>query len=208
MRHPKHRSICPSSPPDDPNQPLLFGSVERIAPIKSVHANVMPEGVRGVATTTEPTAEAVSNDASIGSPNHFATDDGKATPDPSKTPRRSRLRDRVCALLTTRRIPFVDVAEARRALFCAAKLRPFHFVAYQKDGPNWLICAGTVTAEVRRDMAEWEKVFGDGFMAVLASCSQRESVAVQFRTLDGKTVYLAGMEPSNEPPIHQVTDPA
>lgn len=112
--------------------------------------------------------------------------------------RRSRLRDRVRALLTKRKVPFVDVAEARRALFCAAKLRPFHFVAYQQDGPNWLICAGTLTAEVRRDMAEWEKVFGDGFMAALASIQRAESMGIRFQTLNRKPVYLTGTEPSNE----------
>ena len=100
--------------------------------------------------------------------------------------------------MTTRKVPFVDVAEARRALFCAARLRPFHFVAYQKDGPNWLICAEAETAEVRRDMAEWEKVFGEGFMVVLASIHRAESIGVRFQTLNRKPVYLTGTEPSNE----------
>lgn len=110
MRSFRHHSYRPSSPLDDPNQPLLFGSEEPVMPIESVHANVAAEGVRGVATATEPTAGRVSNDVSNGSPNHLATADGKPTPDPARTPRRSRLRDRVCALLTTRRVPVVDVA--------------------------------------------------------------------------------------------------
>ena len=103
-------------------------------------------------------------------------------------------------MLATRRIPFVDVAEARRALFCAVQLRPFHYVAYQKDRPNWLLCAEAVTAEVRRDMAEWEKIIGEGFMAAFAIIPRSESVGIRFQTLDGKTVYLPQAEPSNESP--------
>jgi hypothetical protein len=115
----------------------------------------------------------------------------------SKSAGKTRLRDRVRALLTERFIPFVDVDEAKRALFQSAKLRSFHIVAYSKEGPNWLIFAASVTAQARRDMAEWEKVFGEGFMAVLATWSDREAVGIRFRTLAGAVVYLAGTGPTN-----------
>lgn len=115
----------------------------------------------------------------------------------SKIAGRPRLRDRVRALLTERFIPFVDVDEAKRALFQSAKLRSFHIVANSKEGPNWLIFAATVTAQSRRDMAEWEKVFGEGFVAVLATWSDRESVGIRFRTLAGAAVYLPGTAPTN-----------
>lgn len=65
-----------------------------------------------------------------------------------------RLRHLILTLLTERFIPFVDVDEAKRALFQSVKLRSFHLVAYRKEGPNWLIFAATVTAQSRRDMAE------------------------------------------------------
>jgi hypothetical protein len=109
--------------------------------------------------------------------------------------RKPRLRDRVRALLMERFIPFVDVDEAKRILFQSAKLRSFHIVAYRQEGPNWLIFAATVTAQSRRDMTEWEKVFGEGFVAVLATWSDRESVGIRFRTLAGTAVYLPGTAP-------------
>jgi hypothetical protein len=118
----------------------------------------------------------------------------------SKSAGRPRLRDQVRALLTERLIPFVDVDEAKRALFQSAKLRSFHIVAYSKEGPNWLIFAASVTAQSRRDMTEWEKVFGEGFMAVLATWSDRESVGIRFRTLARAAVYLPGTEPTNPMP--------
>ena len=46
-------------------------------------------------------------------------------------------------------------------------------------------------------MAEWEKVFEEGFMAVLATWSDRESFGVRFRTLAGAAVYLPGNVPTN-----------
>jgi hypothetical protein len=115
----------------------------------------------------------------------------------SKSAGKTRLRDHVRALLTERFIPFVDVDEAKRALFQSAKLRSFHIVAYSKERPNWLIFAATVTAQSRHDMAEWEKVFGEGFMAVLATASDRESVGIRFRTLAGVAVYLPGTGSTN-----------
>jgi hypothetical protein len=115
----------------------------------------------------------------------------------SKCAGKTRLRDHVRALLTERFIPFVDVDEAKRALFQSAKLRSFHIVAYSKEGPNWLIFAATVTAQSRRDMAEWEQVFGEGFMAVLATWSDREAVGIRFKTLSGQAVYLPENVPTN-----------
>ena len=116
----------------------------------------------------------------------------------SKSAGKPRLRDRVRALLTERFIPFVDVDEAKRALFQSAKLRSFHIVAYSKEGPNWLIFAATVTAQSRHDMAEWERrSLATGFVAVLATRSDREAVGIRFRTLAGEAVYLPGTVPTN-----------
>lgn len=115
----------------------------------------------------------------------------------SKSAGKPRLRDRVRTLLTERLIPFVDVDEAKRVLFQSAKLRSFHIVAYSKAGPNWLIFTATVTAQSRQDMAEWEKVFGEGFVAVLATVSDREAVGIRFKTHSGEAVYLPGTGPTN-----------
>ena len=64
-----------------------------------------------------------------------------ARPEPPPTPVKLRLRDRVERLLCAHNIPYVNVDEAKRALFASAKLRSFHFVAYMRTGANWLIFA-------------------------------------------------------------------
>ena len=104
-------------------------------------------------------------------------------PNPS---RRLSLRAHVERLLRDRGIPYVNVDEAKRALFSSAKLRAFHFVAYRKDEPNWLIFAARADRQARENMAEWERVFGDGFTAVLASLATGEPTGIRFRSLDGR----------------------
>lgn len=48
----------------------------------------------------------------------------------------------------------MNVDEAKRALFASANLRAFYFVAYRKDGPNWLILAARLDRRVRDTMTE------------------------------------------------------
>ena len=110
-------------------------------------------------------------------------------PMPNQSRRRVRslsLRAHVERLLKDRGIPYVNVDEAKRALFASAKLRAFHFVAYRKDGPNWLIFAAKVDRQARENMGEWERVFGAGFIAVLASLGRGEPAGILFRSLDGQ----------------------
>ena len=86
------------------------------------------------------------------------------------------------AFLTSKEIPFVAVKEVRNTLFADAKLKTFDFVVYSAKGPNLLVdihgrsCrnhSGRRTLESWTtehdllDLAEWEKVFGEGFQAVL-----------------------------------------
>ena len=86
------------------------------------------------------------------------------------------------AFLRARRIPYVAVDEAKKALFANAKLKSFDFVVYSKYGPNLLIdvkgrqCRdrtgrkGFETWTTERDvedLRQWEQVFGEGFKAVL-----------------------------------------
>jgi len=96
------------------------------------------------------------------------------------------LRVRVERLLRDRGVPYVNVDEAKRALFASAKLRAFHFVAYRTDGPNWLIFAAKADRQARQHMAEWERVFGEGFVAVFAAAATGEPTGVRFRSLDGR----------------------
>ena len=96
------------------------------------------------------------------------------------------LRARVERLLRDRGIPYVNVDEAKRALFSSAKLRTFHFVAYRTDGTNWLIFAARADRQARENMAEWERVFGEGFTAVIASLATGEPTGIRFRSLDGR----------------------
>ena len=86
------------------------------------------------------------------------------------------------AFLRDRKIPYVAVDEAKRALFANARLKSFDFVVYSKKGKNLLIDVKgrkgkkqpgrgvfeTWTTE--RDVADllqWEEVFGTDFKAVL-----------------------------------------
>lgn len=86
------------------------------------------------------------------------------------------------AFLRNRKVPYVAVDEAKRALFANARLKSFDFVVYSKNGPNLLIdvkgrsCrnrtgrSGFETWATQRDVADlmqWEEVFGEGFKAIL-----------------------------------------
>lgn len=113
-----------------------------------------------------------------------------ARPEPLTKSTKRRLRDRVERLLRDRCIPYVNVDEAKRALFASARLRSFHFVAYSRTGPNWLIFAAAANRQALDDMAEWERVFGEGFIAVFASPSTVDKTGVRFRTLDRRPLTL------------------
>ena len=80
-------------------------------------------------------------------------------------------------------IPYVNVDDAKKALFAGAKLQSFHFLAYRPQGPHWLIWAGTITPETRPDMRQWERIFGEGFKAVLVLRSQTNPLGFATKTL-------------------------
>jgi hypothetical protein len=108
-------------------------------------------------------------------------------PPASRIFRRS-LRENVERYLRERKIPYVDVNEAKRELFAASRLGAFHFVAYNTNGPNWLVWAAHVRRKVREDMAEWEKVFGEGFLSIIAK--KKTGGELIFRTLKGDAVEV------------------
>lgn len=88
------------------------------------------------------------------------------------------------ALLRQRGVPYVAVDEAKKALFANSKLKSFDFVVYSRSGPNLLIdikgrqlrearsvCPQTwATEQDVDDLAEWQRVFGEGFISVLVFC--------------------------------------
>jgi hypothetical protein len=87
------------------------------------------------------------------------------------------------AFLRDRKIPYVAVDEAKKALFANARLKSFDFVVYSRNGPNLLVdvkgrsCRNRTgrsgfetwtTEQDVKDLMEWELVFGEGFKAVLS----------------------------------------
>jgi hypothetical protein len=86
------------------------------------------------------------------------------------------------AYLRHRGIPYVAVDEAKKALFADAKLKSFDFVVYSQPGPNLLVDVkgrSSRSGVSRRsfetwttqrdieDLMQWEKVFGEGFKALI-----------------------------------------
>lgn len=88
------------------------------------------------------------------------------------------------AMLRRRGVPCVAVDEAKRAVFCNARLKSFDFVVYSPRGANLLIDikgrqlrtngrqgsfvfqTWTTQRDVD-DLLQWQEVFGTGFLAVL-----------------------------------------
>ena len=114
----------------------------------------------------------------------------------SKIPFRRRVED----WLKHETLPYIRVDEAKRALFAGARLRSFHFVVYMaKNGPNWLVWAGPLNRENRLDLQQWESIFGDGFMAVIARSSRSNPRGFSLQTLAGQTVPWPIQPPESQP---------
>lgn len=110
---------------------------------------------------------------------------------PAKPERKPPLWQRIRQDLDRRGIPYVVVDEAKRALFHSARIDTcFHLVIYSQLGSNWLLLAGEANEDKRQGMAEWERIFGDGFRAVLAV---ERAAGVVFRTLAGEWLDLADL---------------
>jgi len=84
--------------------------------------------------------------------------------------------------LRERKIPYVAVDEAKKALFANARLKSFDFVVYSKDGPNLLVDVKGRSCRKRTgrggfenwateqdvyDLMEWEQIFGQEYKALL-----------------------------------------
>lgn len=86
--------------------------------------------------------------------------------------------------LRDRKIPYVAVDEAKKALFANAKLKSFDFVVYSQNGPNLLVDIKGRSARTEggsrksfqtwtterdvEDLMQWQGVFGEGFKGVFA----------------------------------------
>ena len=73
------------------------------------------------------------------------------------------------AVLRKRSMPYVVVNERKKAMFGDAKMENFDFIVYAESGPNWLVDLRNPTPEITDGLRQWEKVFGDGFVAVYAT---------------------------------------
>jgi len=69
--------------------------------------------------------------------------------------------------LRTQGWPYVAVTDAKKAIFGAAEMKSFDFLVYSSTGANLLVLIVTrrPTPEQTEFMREWEKVFGQGFLA-------------------------------------------
>jgi hypothetical protein len=115
--------------------------------------------------------------------------DGPVLNSPTLPAQKHFLRDSVERYLNERKIAYVNVDEAKKALFSGGRLSSFHFCVYASDGPNWLVWAARLSDKSRQDMAEWEKVFGPGFVAVVAK--EKADGSLKFETLAGEKVEIA-----------------
>ena len=85
-------------------------------------------------------------------------------------------------------IPYINVDEAKKALFGGQKLRTFHFVVYRSPEKNWLLHTAQMRKEVREDLKRWVEIFGDGFIGVVAK--QAADGTLKFKTLAGEPVEI------------------
>jgi hypothetical protein len=85
-------------------------------------------------------------------------------------------------------VPYINVDEAKRALFAGAKLRSFHFVVYFQNKKNWLLHTAQMRKEIREDMKQWVEIFGEGFIGVVAR--QKPDGTPKFQTLEGEPLDI------------------
>jgi hypothetical protein len=83
--------------------------------------------------------------------------------------------------------PYVEVNKAKKAMFSPLKLKSFHLVVYDKEHDNWLLWCGEPTTLVRQNMAEWARVFGEGYQVVFAV---RRGGGIAYRTASGAHLML------------------
>jgi|SRR5665213_765701 len=98
-----------------------------------------------------------------------------------------KLASEIEQMLREKRIPYVLVEEAKKALFGGAKLTSFDFVIYMKDVPSWLLCCGERRREKVADMRQWQSIFGDGFRVAFAV---RRAAGIRYMDMEGEPIQL------------------
>ena len=110
-------------------------------------------------------------------------------------------------LLIERIVPYVSIHEAQPKLSNPKLVgfRNFHFVAYDhvESRPNWLLFAAHLDKEARDHMRQWEKIFGTGFVAVVAKRNRQG--ALIFHDLNGLARRLPDNRPVNPTPAVPVS---
>jgi hypothetical protein len=95
--------------------------------------------------------------------------------------------------------PFVEVDEARRALFAGVRFRSFDVVAYSETGPNLLVTCrgfGEDGGHWGETMKRWQEIFGEGFVAVRAVLDKGGQV--RFFDSSGGERFLVKVASGNE----------
>jgi len=145
--------------------------------------------VEPVASNPEVAARPEPENTKVVAPKPSSADKKRVRSDRSSPSKAKRsLRETVERYLREHSIPYVNVDEAKKALFAGAKLRSFHFVVYFKEGKNWLLYTSQLRKESREDLKQWEQIFGDGFVAVVGK--QAADGMLKFRTLAGDAMEL------------------
>ena len=171
MTSPEPEPISESSPRqrrDDP--PQTPPSDQTNAPTDSVSTPISPAPLSVLASAQGPANPSITGNSVVELPGQ------SPAPHPP-------LRQLVELWMKREGIVYVNVENAKKALFAGAKLESFHFLAHRPQGPHWLIWAGKINAETRADMLQWERIFGEGFKAVLARRSQRNPLGFVTKTL-------------------------
>lgn len=86
--------------------------------------------------------------------------------------------------LRSQGLPYIPVDEQRKVIFAGARIKSFDFLVYRPSGPTWLVDVkgrkfpyngvggkryweNWVTRDDLEGLAEWQRVFGQGFCAML-----------------------------------------
>ena len=98
------------------------------------------------------------------------------------------------AWLKDKGFPYVEVTEAKRAIFAGAKLDAFDFLVYSQAGPNLLVL---LTADPTPDdvdlLREWEKTFGPGFAGAFVWQADGEWVTVLLNDWNGNKLQARSL---------------
>ena len=191
----------------DAMRPPGAGCVDAAAAMENADNDLADDGIAAMALPDNNTQTVPANVPAGASSGHGDTamaEDPSTAPIPAESTgdkvSKMPFRQQVEAWLKQEKLPYIRVDEAKRALFAGARLRSFHFVVYMaKNGPDWLVWAGPLNRECRVDMQQWESIFGEGFVAVIARPSRTNDRGFSLQTLSGQIVPYPTQEMESQP---------